>query len=271
MEENNSSSTLNDNILALPRWVVVATLGLLTLGVAFGLALLIVPNLDGALRSAGGSLLVTSLPTLALSIGLLGASWARTERIDAMTARYLYHTVGGKLESNLVGSASDTSLFVRMERRAEKKVSSFCYYSLFDDKNRRFDIYVKSNIFNFEIGVTLHLDTGPHTSVHNTRHRSYQLSSQSDWPALLADPLVDIVSSTLHGSLSEGYTIGIDARMENNSLRVLYKLRQKLQSNFLTSPYLRRYFAEDAAIACYALYKEAFTNTEYPVLGGEQY
>jgi hypothetical protein len=278
MDQKDSPSPLSDNLLALPRWAVWATLGLLALGVASGFTFLIVPNLNDALRSAGGSLLVISLPALALSIGLLGGSWARTERIDAMTARYLYHTVGNKLESHLVGQTSDTSLsgstsdtplFVRMERRAEKKTTSFCYYSLFDDKNRRFDIFAKSNVFNFEIAMALHLDTVPATFTADMPRITYQLSSQDEWPAPSANPLVDLVSSTLYGSLSEGYSILIDARIGNDGVRVVYQLRQKLQSNFLTSPYLRRYFAEDAAIACHALYEEAFANTDYNILDGE--
>lgn len=201
MDQKDSSSPLSDNLLALPRWAVWATLGLLALGVALGFTFLIVPNLNNALRSAGGSLLVISLPALALSIGLLGSSWARTERIDAMTARFLYHTVGDKLESNLVGSTSDTPLFVRMERRAEKKTTSFCYYSLFDDKNRRFDIFAKSNVFNFEIAMALHLDTDPVTFAVDMPRKTYQLSSQDEWPAPSTNPLVDLVSSTLYGSL----------------------------------------------------------------------
>jgi hypothetical protein len=269
MDQRDSPSPLSDNLLALPRWAVGATLGLLALGVALGFTFLIVPNLNNALRSAGGSLLVISLPALALSIGLLGSSWARTERIDAMTARYLYHTVGDKLESNLVGSTSNTPRFVRMERRAEKKTTSFCYYSLFDDNNRRFDIFAKSNVFNFEIAMALHLDTVPATIADDMPRKTYQLSSQDEWPAPSTNPLVDLVSSTLYGSLSEGYSILIDARIGNDGVRVVYQLRQKLQSNFLTSPYLRRYFAEDAAIACHSLYGEAFANTEYNILDGE--
>jgi hypothetical protein len=269
MDQRDSPSPLSDNLLALPRWAVGATLGLLALGVALGFTFLIVPNFNNALRSAGGSLLVISLPALALSIGLLGSSWARTERIDAMTARYLYHTVGDKLESNLVGSTSNTPRFVRMERRAEKKTTSFCYYSLFDDNNRRFDIFAKSNVFNFEIAMALHLDTVPATIADDMPRKTYQLSSQDEWPAPSTNPLVDLVSSTLYGSLSEGYSILIDARIGNDGVRVVYQLRQKLQSNFLTSPYLRRYFAEDAAIACHALYEEAFANTDYNILDGE--
>jgi hypothetical protein len=49
---------------------------------------------------------------------------------------------------------------------------------------------------------------------------------------------------------------------------VTYTLRQKLRDNFLTSPYLRRYFSEDAAIATYFFYSEAFANAHENITGG---
>ncbi len=104
MERSDSESTLRDVLLALPRWAALSTVGLLTLGVAAGLTLLLAPALSEAIRSVGGHLLVVSLPVLALVTGLLGASWAGTERIDAMVATYLRRTVGDKLETYLVKS-----------------------------------------------------------------------------------------------------------------------------------------------------------------------
>jgi hypothetical protein len=276
MDRSDSESTLRDNLVALPVWVSLTALGLLAVGVAVGFTLLLAPNLSDALRSAGGQLLVVSLPVLALVIGVFGASRARPERIDAMVATYLRQTVGDKLEAYLVKPKLEDDrpypyppLFARMERHFRSEITSYCHYHLFDDQNRRFDIMVKSNVFNIEISVTLHLATPPQGYTIALSEHSYDFNSLEDWSGMSASPLVALVPVTIHGSLAEGYTVYVRSHAEEGGgLCLNYRLRQKLQGNFLTSPYLRRYFSEDAAIATYFLYSEAFANGKDNILGG---
>jgi Thioredoxin len=80
-------------------------------------------------RSAGSEHLLISLPALAVAVGILGASWARTERIDAMESTFLRHTVGKKLETYLVAPKSGQDraglyppLFKRIERFSPSKL-----------------------------------------------------------------------------------------------------------------------------------------------------
>jgi hypothetical protein len=166
-EGGGSQTTLRDNLLALPLWAALVAFGLLTAGVSVGFTLLLLPDLNDSLRSAGGQLLVVSLPVLALLVGLVGASWARTKRIDDMVAAYLRHTVGDKLHSYLVTAGRDGEpdpfppLFVAMERLFRKEISSYCYFRLSDDQDRQFDVLVKSNVFNFEISLRLQLAEPP--------------------------------------------------------------------------------------------------------------
>jgi hypothetical protein len=94
-EQNESSSRLPDNLLALPLWAAVAGLGLLTAGVVVGFAFLLTP-VGETERNVGSQLLVISLPVLSLAIGILGASWARTQRIDSMVGSFLRGTVRKK-------------------------------------------------------------------------------------------------------------------------------------------------------------------------------
>jgi hypothetical protein len=129
-----SSSKLPDNLLALPLWAAVTALGLLSAGVAVGFLFLLTP-LGEAERTAGGELLVISLPVLSLAIGVLGASWARTERIDTMISGFLRHTVRKKLETYLVGTESDRveetpypPLFKRIETFSRSSITSYCYF-----------------------------------------------------------------------------------------------------------------------------------------------
>lgn len=115
-DQNDSATTLPDNLLALPLWAAVSALGLLGAGVAVGFIFLLTPGLGDAERSSGSELLLISLPVLALAIGLIGASWARTERIDRMAATFLHGTVGNKLEAYLVGPNRESKVSIRFHR-----------------------------------------------------------------------------------------------------------------------------------------------------------
>jgi len=276
VDQSDSASTLPDNLLALPLWAAITALGLLSAGVAVGFIFLLTPGLSDVERSAGSQLLIISLPVLALAVGVIGASWARTERIDAMEATFLRHTVGKKLETYLVTHDSGADLvnpypplFVRIERLSRSAITSYCYYQLFDDKNRRFDILVKSNVYNFEIAFVLQLATPPSGYTTDLKEQSYDLESLKDWSTVTTNPLIALVAATMHGSIAEGYTVYVQAQPEEGGgVRATYRLRQKLQSNFLTSPYLRRYFSEDAAIASYFFYAEALAKGGSMIRGG---
>jgi hypothetical protein len=277
-EKNDSSSRLPDNLLALPLWAAITAIGLLGTGVGVGFFFLLTPGLSEPERAAGGQILLISLPALAIATVILGTSWSRTERIDAMERSFLRHTVGKKLETYLVAPKSAKEganlyppLFTRIEKFFRSPITSFCYFHLFDDKERRFDILVKSNVFNIEIAYYLHLATPPSGYTPALNEKSYDLESLKEWSVLTsANPLLALVAATIHGSIAEGYTVYVQAKPdESGGIKVTYRLRQKLQSNFLTSPYLRRYFSEDAAIASYYFFAEAFITAGNTILDGE--
>jgi hypothetical protein len=276
MNRSDSQSPLSDNLLALPRWATVFAVGLLSVAVTLGFLLLLIPGLDNSLRGDGAQLLVVSLPALALTIGFLGATWASTARIDNMVAWYLRHTIGDKLEAYLVGSKDlevgpslYPPLFKRMERQFRKGMNSYCIFQLFDDHDRRFDLLVKSNVFNFEICFWLHVKALPGAAAPILTKESHVILSLDEWTTFSSEPIIDFVGDTLYGSVSEGYSVFAEANPESDGLCMTYILRQKIESNFLVSPYLRRYFAEDAAIASYFLYAEAFAKAAGSITGGE--
>jgi len=277
-EDVASESTLRDNLLALPVWALLITFGLLAVGVGVGFTLLLAPGLSDSLRGAGGQLIVVSLPVLALVVGLVGASWARTSRIDAMVGAYLRRTVGDKLRDYLVGPRDRDDrrldpyppIFASMRRSYRSEIASYCVFEFVDATGRQFDVVVKSNVFNFEVSLRLDLAVPPAGFQPNPREQSYGVGALEHWSEAAADPLVGIVASTIHGSLAEGYTVYVSAEPQaGGRLRVVYRLRQKLRTNFLTSPYLRRYFSEDAAIATYFFFAEALSDPALAVLGGQ--
>ncbi len=275
MESAGSDSPLRDTLLALPRWTAYTAIGLLACGVLTGIALLAAPGLEDALRGTGGQLLVVCLPVLSVAVGVLGASRTRTERIDALVADYLRQTLKEKLRIYLVREAAASPrrapfppLFERMEQHCREELTSFCAYRFFDANGRRFDLLVKSNVYNFELSMRLHLRRLPTgvTAAHLGSPDNYQ--DLEEWPRAQGNPLVNLVPSVVHGSLAEGYTIYVDADPAGEGMVLRLKLRQKLRENFLTSPYLRRYFAEDAAIAAHVFYSEAFA-ADLDITGGE--
>ncbi|HNQ04957.1 MAG TPA: hypothetical protein PKH69_10125 [Thiobacillaceae bacterium] len=269
-----SDSHLRDSLLALPTWAAYTAIGLLAGGVVVGLVLLLASGMDDTLRAAGGQLLVVSLPVLSVSIGVLGASWSRTGRIDTLVADYLRKTVGDKLEAYLLPAKKGKdgpfpALFERMERDFRPDIASYCHYHLYDRRGRRFDLLVKANVFNIEISLGLRLSAPPSgfTDAHLDQHDNF--GSLDEWPSASVHPLVGLAPLTLHGCLAEGYTLYLEGcRLPDGGMKVNVRLRQKLQDNFLTSPYLRRYFAEDAAIATYFFYSEAFGGKAH-ITGGE--
>lgn len=265
MDQSGSVSPLRDTLLALPRWAAYTAVGLLVLGVIAGIGLLALPGLDEALHATGGQLLVVCLPVLSVAIGVLGASRSSTERIDAMVADYLRGTLKDKLQIYMLHDDAGglrrspfPPLFGRMDQHYREELTSYCYYRFFDAQARRFDVMVKSNVFNFEVSMRLQLRAMPAGITRDHLSHPYNYHGLGDWPGAQDNPLVNLIPGCVHGSLAEGYTVYLDADPDGAGMSLNLRLRQKLQENFLTSPYLRRYFAEDAAIVAYVFFAEAF-------------
>lgn len=275
MESAGSDSQLRDTLLALPRWTAYTAIGLLACGVLTGTALLALPGLEDTLRSAGGQLLVVCLPVLSVAVGVLGASRSGTERIDALVADYLRQTLRDKLHIYLLRDAAENArqapfapIFEHMEQLYREELASYCIYRFHDAQGRRFDLLVKSNVYNFELSMRLQLSRLPQDVTPDHLGSPDNYHGLEDWPRAQTNPLVNLVPSVVHGSLAEGYTLSVEAEPAGEGMVLNLKLRQKLRENFLTSPYLRRYFAEDAAIAAHVFYSEAFA-AKLEIVGGK--
>jgi hypothetical protein len=272
--DQESSQSLSDRLLALPKWARITTIGLLIAGVSLGFVLLLIPLGGDEFRSAGAEILTVSLPVLAIGVGLFGATSESTAHIDALIARFLRRTIAGKLDHYLVGPAIAEDhpikiyppLFSRMEILQRDAMTSYCGYRFHDDADRRFDLYVKSNVFNFEFGYALHLS---HDTDLDARTRSLTVKPGDDWSKVSDHPLVRFAPGSLYGSLAEGYTLYIEAVQGADGVnRVAYRLRQRTERDLLTSPFVRRYFAEDVAIAAYFFFAEALPYGNDRILDG---
>jgi hypothetical protein len=257
MSQASDGFELRDSLIALPQrsLLLIASIPLLTSGLG---VYLIFSTASGSVRAAGALLITLSTPALTVAVGLAAAARVRTDDIDRLVATWLTKIVREKLSAYLVGvSGSPASrlhppLFRSLRAFSDKATSSFCLFEAIDFDDRPYFMYVKSNIFNVEIGLYFTL-TGiggaiPTVPIH--------ITDLASWESFLDDPRVRCVADTLHGSISEGYGIYISTGRNSDGDYVTYRLRQKLSTGFITSPYTRRYFAEDIAIASYWLHSE---------------
>jgi hypothetical protein len=125
-------------------------------------------------------------------------------------------------------------------------------FEITDFDDRPYFLYVKSNILNVEVGLFFTL-AGTACEIPSSPIHIADLTSLA---AHRDDPRVGCVADTLHGAISEGYGVYISNGRNDDGDYVTYRLRQKLGKQFITSPYTRRYFAEDIAIMSYWLYAE---------------
>ena len=258
MSQNSDGFELRDSLIALPQWLLPLLACILLLAVSLGVYILFSSESD-SVRTAGLLLVTLSTPALTVAVGLVAATRVRTDNIDRLVATWLETTVREKLSAYLVGVGDSSAsprlyppLFRDVRAFSEPSTSSFCLYELIGLDDQSYFLYVKSNIFNVEIGayfspadVTTALPNDP---IH--------ITDLASWAAYLDDPRVRCVADTLHGAISEGYGVYISNGRNSDGTYVTYRVRQKLETSFITSPYTRRYFAEDIAIVSYWLYSE---------------
>lgn len=257
MSQTSDGFELRDSLIALPQRVLLLIAGIPLLAAGLGVYLIFSTKSD-SVRTAAILLITLSTPALTVAVGLAGAARVQTDDIDRLVANWLSRAVEKKLSAYLVGVEGMPAtplcppLFRSIKVFSSRATSSFCLFELVDFDDSRYFLYIKSNIYNVEIAtfvaVTGAVKALPTDPVH--------IADLEGFAAHLDDPRVRCVADTIHGSISEGYGIYISGGKNSDGDYVTYRIRQKLAASFITSPYTRRYFAEDIAIASYWLYSE---------------
>jgi hypothetical protein len=126
---------------------------------------------------------------------------------------------------------------------------------------------IKTNVFNFEIFARISIET-PNTININSAHENI-LITKENISTISNHPILSQFIGIIQGSASEGYEIKIEfgnpeIREQCTNISMHISLRQKLRENFLASPFLKRYFAEDAAIAIGVLFSEWQKSSFWP-------
>jgi hypothetical protein len=253
MSQASDGYDLRDSLIALPQRLLLLIACIPLAAVGLGVYLIFSETAD-SVRASGSLLITLSTPALTVAVGLAAAARVRTDDIDRLVATWLTHTVKDKLAEYLVGDDATPEsrpfppLFSSVQALADRTTSSFCAFEITDFEDRSHLLYVKSNIFNLEIGMSFALDDVP-------KHPML-LSDLEGWATRRDDPRVMRVTDTIYGAISEGYAVYITTGGHGDGDHVSYRFRQKLQTQFITSPYTRRYFAEDLAILSYFMHAE---------------
>jgi len=251
-------------IVTLPGWGlwVIAGLCLLSLVLAVGLALL--SNSENV-KSYAVQLLVVLVPLGVAVIAGIAIRRTSTQQIDHLVTGFLEKTLLERFQIHCnYSSPSHVRIYpfnaVRLLEPC--RGTSYVVYELHwrsrSDRAQHAPVRVsvKCNVFNFELFSELPVQIGPNSEP------GYPL----DWiinagnVAQFAEhPVLCRFMSVLQGSVNEGYEAHVSFKPrpdQPDTWNMHFSLRQKLGENFLTSPFLKRYLAEDAAIATGVLFQE---------------
>jgi hypothetical protein len=267
MSQASDGFELRDSLIALPKRVLplLALIPFLSTGV--GIYLVATDNSE-SVRTAAILLITLSAPAFTVAVGLAAAVRVGTKDIDRLITTWLSETVAEKLNGYLVGAPAARAsrlrhppLFSGLEAIPDASTSSYCLYELTDSDDRPYFLYVKSNIINVELGIYVAL-AGVGRELPSNRIRVSDLSA---WEKYLDDPRVSCCADAVYGSICEGYQLYIASARNPDGPYVAYRLRQKLDAPFITSPYMRRYVAEDLAIMAYAIFAEITSAKEVAI------
>lgn len=164
MSQASDGFELRDSLMALPQRLLWLIAAIPCFSAGLGIYLIFSTKSD-SVRTAGILLITLSTPSLTIAVGLAAAARVRTDDIDRLVADWLTKTVRSKLSSYLTGAGRPDAprlhppTFKELRAYADLATSSYCLFELIDFKNNPYMLYVKSNIFNVEIGTYLTLES----------------------------------------------------------------------------------------------------------------
>lgn len=238
----------------------MAAIGTLAALLLVGLAAALWTALEGPkdLRETAGHLLVVLSPLLLAVIAAIGVRRTSTKQIDRLVATFLDVSVKQRLEMACGAHADDDFPFPfsRVELSRPSAGRSYAQFRLHWAQGQRPPtlVWVKMNVINIEVVARLPVRCpdaapGPVLETHFIDDHNLEL--------LTRHPVLRHFHGTIQGAVAEGYQIR--AHLEGRDpghAELQLSLRQKLREHFLSSPYLKRYFAEDVTIAIGVIFSE---------------
>jgi hypothetical protein len=262
---NSPSSPLQEIIVTLPRPLVVA------------LAMLLVLTLGGAgwvaataaaesLRDLAKSVLLVVLPMSVVVAAAIGVRRTSTTQVDQLVTAFLEQTVAARFALACEQRGSHPFPFSRADLVTGTLGRSYVEFKLTWDKRAEAParVWVKMNVVNFEVAVEQRLRWPvPLADDATLPHGLFDAKSLDD---VFAHPLMRHLAMTVQGSVEEGYKVRALFRREaGGTVLARLSFRQKLREHFLASPFLKRYYAEDAVILVGVLFGEMADNQLLPL------
>lgn len=265
MESETSTGGIKDAIVTLPSWGLAMLGGLcaVSLGLAFGLLAL---AQDEELKGKSMQLLLVLVPLSSAVIAAVAIRRTSTKEIDALVGAFLDRTMLERFRlwtERPVASPDMAYPFTAVRCHQPSEGSSYAFYMFSDAQGDQLLAGIKSNVFNFEVFATLPVALPAPLEAA----ASPVIANAGTLAAARNHPIVSRFMGITQGSVSEGYEVkfafspaegrpvpGLVHAPGTHHMHV--SLRQKVRENFLASPFLKRYFAEDAAIAIRVLFLE---------------
>jgi hypothetical protein len=259
-----NSNGLRDAIITLPVWGIT-TIGLFSFGALAVSIWLIATTKDEIIKGAAAQLLVVLVPLVTAVVASVAVRRTSTAQIDRLINGFLEKTILERFEMwcrSPVQIFTETGYpFASVQLREPAQGRSYAFYILRWRGVQRQPVLVgiKTNVFNFEIfsEFDLHLAKASGTTLESESFALTQLQLE----LARKHPVLSHFFGLIQGCLNEGYEVKVDlerhaATSTHVTGRMKISLRQKVKENFLTSPFSKRYFAEDAAIAVGVLFAE---------------
>jgi hypothetical protein len=273
MEQNptlNHTNGLRDAIVTLPNVVIW---GLLLLCISLmGCAIVLVLKSDvDVIKTVSAQSLLFLIPTSIATLAAMGLRRASTKQIDQLVDSFLTTTMIQRFEAwtqalPVLNGGQDQYPFKAVKLLPRQKGQSYAFYELSHrgGSGKTACVGIKMNVFNFEVLCQVRCNDMAKGLALPIGTQVFKPLQDLDFSKNFA--AFALLAGCIQGSVNEGYEVRISVhgdQIQTGQLGVKYvdfSFRQKLRENFLASPYLRRYFAEDAAILIGVLFTELLNN-----------
>ena len=264
-----ASLSLRDVIVTLPKRTFFSLTAVTLLALAAALWIAAEASSEGV-KSAAAHAVVVMLPVFIAVIAAVGMRRTSSREIDALVDGFLHETVYERfrLWCDTGHTARPPYPFCRVDRSEAPQGRSYAHFRFhwrdaIGEAKETPEVTVKMNVFNFEVVTSFDLkcpdallDGAQLGNIHIERRTLVEFADH---------PLLRMFFGTIQGSIEEGYAVRVKfgAPQPQGGMTLLtmsVSLRQKLGVNVLTSPFLKRYFAEDAAIVVGVLYRELLSS-----------
>lgn len=256
---SGSSGGLQEVIITLPR-PLVATLALLLVAGAVASAWLAVRAETESLRDVAKSVLLVLLPMMVVVAAAIGIRRTSTTQVDELVTAFIEKTVLARFQLACTQHTFHEFPFTAVRLTQPTGGHSYAGFD-FDwaDPARRSGeparVWVKMNVLNFEVIVDQALRWP--TPVDAQTDLPSAFFDGDNLETVLKHPVARHLAMTVQGSIEEDYKIRLLLEPVGDGTVLMHlSFRQKLRTHFLASPFLKRYYAEDAAILVGILFRE---------------